>query len=192
MNKKEFINALGKGLAGLSSEEQDKWLDFYGEMIDDRIEEGLSEEDAVAAIGNVDAVVEQILLQSKPEKKQKKKRELKTWQTVLLIVGSPLWFSLVVAAASVVFTLMVAMWAVVISFYAVAVSLLACGLAGVVITPVMMVRGNMGAGLFCLGAGLFCGGLGMLWFIGTNYMAKGAAWLCKKLFALCIPGKEVA
>lgn len=192
MNKKEFINALGKGLAGLSCEEQDKWLDFYGEMIEDRIEEGLSEEEAVAAVGNVDAVVEQILLQSKPEKKQKKKRELKTWQTVLLIVGSPLWFSLVVAAASVVFSLMVAMWAVVISFYAVAVSLMACGLAGVVITPVMMVRGNMGAGLFCLGAGLFCGGFGMLWFIGTNYMAKGAAWLCKKLFTLCIPGKEAA
>ena len=191
MNKNEFISALGKGLAGLSCEEQDKWLDFYSEMIEDRIEEGLTEEEAVAAVGNVDAVVDQILSQSKPEKK-KKKRELKTWQLVLLIVGSPLWFSLVVAAASVVFSLMVAMWAVVISFYAVAVSLLACGLAGVVITPVMMVRGNMGAGLFCLGAGLFCGGLGMLWFIGTNYMAKGAAWLCKKLFALCIPRKEAA
>lgn len=191
MNKKEFIMALGNGLTGLSCEEQNKWLDFYGEMIEDRMEEGLTEEEAVAAVGDVDTVVDQILAQSKPEK-IKKKRELKTWQLVLLIVGSPLWFSLVVAAASVVFSLIVAMWAVVISFYAVAVSLMACGFAGVVITPVMMAQGNTGAGLFCLGSGLFCGGLGILWFIGTNWTAKGTVWLCKKLFALCIPGKEAA
>ena len=192
MNKKEFINALGKGLAGLFCEEQDKWLDFYGEMIDDRMEEGLTEEDAVAQIGTAEVVAEQILTQSKPNK-SRKKRELKTWQLILLIVGSPLWFSLLVAAASVVFSLLVVLWVVVISFYAVAVSLMACGLAGVVVAPVMLVlHGNMGAALTCLGAGLFCGGLGILWLIGTNYLAKGTAWLCKKLFAVLIPRKEAA
>ena len=75
MTKKEFISALGKGLKRLPYEEQDKWLDFYGEMIDDRMEDGLSEEEAVAAVGSVKQIAEQILSQTQPAKKEKKKRE---------------------------------------------------------------------------------------------------------------------
>ena len=158
MNKKEFLAVLRKGLGCLSYEEQDKWLDFYSEMIDDRLEDGLTEEDAVAAIGAVEAVIEQILVQSQPEKKQKVKRELKTWQVILLIVGAPLWFSLLIAVVSIVFSVLVTVWSVVISFYATAVSL----------------------------------GMGIIWFVGTNYLAKGAVWLCKKLFSLCFHRKEAA
>ena len=190
MNKREFLAAVGNGLKGLSYEEQDKWLDFYSEMIDDRMEEGMTEPEAVGAIGSVEAVVEQILAQSKPE--TKKKRELKTWQTVLLIVGSPLWFSLLIAAASLVFSLLVTAWALVISFYAVAVSLVACGLAGVALLILLLVKGNVMAALVALGAGLFSVGLGIFWFIGTRYMTKGVLWLCKKLFAALFPGKEAA
>lgn len=192
MNKREFLPALGKGLGGLSYEEQDKWLDFYSEMIDDRMEEGLTEEEAVAAVGTVESIKEQILAQSQPEKKQKKKRELKTWQVVLLIVGSPLWFSLLIAAASIVFSAIVTVWSVVISFYAAAVSLVAVGLAGVLLPLLFLSMGKIGAALFCFGAGLFCAGVGILWFIGTNYLAKGTAWLCKKLFSLCVSRKEAA
>ena len=188
MNKKEFLSVLGKGLKRLPNEEQDKWLDFYAEMIDDRMEEGIAEEEAVAAIGTPEQIIEQILPQSKPAKK---KRELKTWQLVLLIVGSPLWLSLVIAAAAVVLALMVSAWAVVIAFYASAVSMVASGVAVAVCAPMYMAQGYVDSGLFQLGAGLFSTGLGVLWFMGTNRVAKGTVWLCKKLFA-CLPGKEVA
>ena len=197
MNKREFLAAVGNGLKGLSYEEQDKWLDFYSEMIDDRMEEGMTEPEAVGAIGSVEAVVEQILAQSKPE--TKKKRELKTWQTVLLIVGSPLWFSLLIAAASLVFSLLVTTWAVVIAFYAVAVSLIASGAACVVMPLVLVPMSIAGAstfnlitGLVAMGTGLFALGLGIFWFIGTRYMTKGVLWLCKKLFAAFFSGKEAA
>ena len=190
MNKREFLTAVGNGLKGLSYEEQDKWLDFYSEMIDDRMEEGMTEPEAVAAIGSVEDVVEQILAQSKPE--TKKRKELKTWQTVLLIVGAPFWFSLLIAAVSVVFSLLVAVWAVVISFYAVAVSLIACGLAGVALLILLLVKGNVVSALFSLGAGLCCAGLGIFWLIGTWYMTKGVIWLCKKLFGALLPRKEAA
>ena len=192
MNKKDFMAALGEGLVGLSPQEQDKWLDFYSEMIDDRIEDGIAEEEAVAAIGALEDVIAQILAQSQPVKKEKKKRELKTWHWVLLIAGSPVWFSLLVAVASVVFSLLVGVWAVVIAFYSVFASLVACGLAGVVVTPVFLLHGNTIAGLCCLGAGLFCVGLSIFWFIGTRYMTRGVVWLCKKLFKAILPGKEAA
>lgn len=192
MNKKEFLAVLRKGIGCLSYEEQDKWLDFYSEMIDDRLEDGLTEEDAVAAIGAVEAVIEQILVQSQPEKKQKVKRELKTWQVILLIVGAPLWFSLLIAVVSIVFSVLVTVWSVVISFYATAVSLAAVGVAGVMLPLILVPTGKITVALFCLGAGLFCLGMGIIWFVGTNYLAKGAVWLCKKLFSLCFHRKEAA
>lgn len=122
----------------------------------------------------------------------KKTRELKTWHVVLLILGAPLWFSLLITAAGVVLSLVVSAWAMVISFYGVAVSLLACGLAGVLSPVILIPLGKMGVGAFGFGAGLFCAGLGILWFMGTNYMAKGVAWLCKKLFTAFVPGKGAA
>ena len=187
MNKKEFLAALRKGLPG---QEQEKWLDFYSEMIDDRMEDGMREADAVAAVGKVEDILAQILVEAKPGKK--KRRELKTWQTVLLIVGSSLWFSLLIAVASVVFSLLVSAWAVVIGFYAVAVSLVACGLAGLALLILFLIKGNVVAALFAFGAGLLSAGLGIFWFIGTHYATKGVIWLCKKLFSVLLPRKEAA
>ena len=56
MTKHEFLVDLGLGLSCLPQEDAEERLSFYSEMIDDRIEEGLSEEEAVAAIGTVDEV----------------------------------------------------------------------------------------------------------------------------------------
>ena len=47
MNKVEFLEQLRRGLNGLPQEEIEERVTFYSEMIDDRIEEGFSEEEAV-------------------------------------------------------------------------------------------------------------------------------------------------
>ncbi|MDO4865955.1 MAG: DUF4097 family beta strand repeat-containing protein [Clostridia bacterium] len=52
MNRQAFLDAL-RGLAGaLSEEERARLIDYYAEMIDDRMEEGLSEDAAVADLGD--------------------------------------------------------------------------------------------------------------------------------------------
>ena len=50
MNKQEFLYELKGKLWALSEEEKKSSLEYYTEMIDDRMEDGLSEEEAVAAI----------------------------------------------------------------------------------------------------------------------------------------------
>ena len=60
MNKKEFLDTLCQRLSVLSQEDINDRLNFYGEMIDDKVEDGLSEEEAVAQIGNIEDVVTQI------------------------------------------------------------------------------------------------------------------------------------
>lgn len=61
MIKKEFLSQLRTGLAGLPQRDIEERLSFYSEMIDDRMEEGLPEEEAVAAVGNVQDIVSQII-----------------------------------------------------------------------------------------------------------------------------------
>ena len=45
MKKQEFLDALGAGLSGSSDAEE--VLDFYREMIEDRMEDGMEEEGVV-------------------------------------------------------------------------------------------------------------------------------------------------
>ena len=61
MNKKEFLAALRAGLAGLPEADVQHWLDFYSEIIEDRMEEGMTEAEAVADVGPVHDIVGQIL-----------------------------------------------------------------------------------------------------------------------------------
>ena len=45
MNKKEFINELESRLTNLPKKEIDDYIDFYSEAIDDRIEDGKTEDE---------------------------------------------------------------------------------------------------------------------------------------------------
>ena len=183
MTKYEFLAALEKGLHGLSREERQKWLDFYDEMIDDRTEDGLSQEEAVAEIGSVESVIGQIMLQSEPSKSEK--RELKPTHWTLLIVSSPIWFSLYIA-------LFAGVWSIVICTLAAGVSLVGSGLGGIVMMIALCAHGNVGGGLLLGGAGIFCIGLGILCLLGLKYVVKGAVWATKKPIALVFSGKEAA
>ena len=62
MNKTEFLDALRHALGKLPSYEVEQSIAFYAEMIDDRIEDGMSEQEAVAALGSVHAIAAQIVL----------------------------------------------------------------------------------------------------------------------------------
>ena len=60
MYKNEFLTELRNRLQGLPQDDLDNRINFYEEMINDRMDEGKSEEEAVAEIGSVDEVVTQI------------------------------------------------------------------------------------------------------------------------------------
>ena len=64
MSKQEFLARLRKGLSGLPQEDIEERLGFYSEMIEDQMEEGISEEEAVSAVGAVDEIVAQVVAQT--------------------------------------------------------------------------------------------------------------------------------
>ena len=63
MNKTEFLSCLEKKLLGLPENEVAKTKGFYLEMIDDRIEDGMNEAEAVSAMGNVDDIAKEAMLE---------------------------------------------------------------------------------------------------------------------------------
>ena len=184
MTKDQFLSALCDKLSHLPQKEVEERLQFYIEAIEDRMEEGFSEEDAVAAVGSVEEIAAQIAAEiptppAAAEKPAASKRRMKTWEIVLLILGSPVWFSLLIAAFAVVLSLYVTLWAVVISLWAVPVSLAACGFAGVIFGIGFSLTGKGAAAMAMLGAGLLCGGLAVFGFWGCAAAAKGAALLTR-------------
>ena len=189
MSKQEFLVQLRKGLSGLPQEDIEERLTFYSEMIDDRMEEGITEEDAVSRIGSVDTIISQIKadipLAKLVREKMTPKKHVKTWEIVLLVVGSPIWLSLLLAAFAVMLSLYASLWSVVISLWAVFGSLIGCAFSGVVAGIVIACSGNALSGIAMLAAGIVCAGLSIFMFYGCKAATKGTLILAKK-FVACI------
>lgn len=185
MDKQAFLTALRSGLSGLPQDDIEERLTFYGEMIDDRMEEGLSEEEAVAAIGEVSEIVRQAVADTPLAKIAKErirpKRRLKTWEIVLLALGSPIWLSLAITAAAILFAVIVSLWSVILSLWAVFASLAVSAVAAVPTGAFFAVGGHGAAGLAMLSAGLVCAGLTILLFFGCMGAMKGILRLTKKI-----------
>lgn len=184
MLKQKFLAELEAGLSALPREDIEERLTFYSEMIDDRMEEGLSEEQAVAEIGTVEEVISRIVAETPLSKlvreKVKPKRTLGTWGIVLLILGSPLWLTLSMAALTVILAAYVVVWALIVSIWALEASLAACSLVGLLTTGIYVFQGSVPAGAAMLGVGIFCAGLTILLFFGCKEATKGSLWLTQK------------
>lgn len=197
MTKLKFLNELEKRLNAFEMPEIKNWLNYYGEMIDDRIEEGQSEEEAVASLGDMDKIINDILRQTPITKLAKTKlnrKALHGWEIAMLIIGFPLWFPLLIAAIAVVISLYAVLWSVFISLCAAALTVAVSGFALLVVAIVHAASADIVAGLFMLGLGLLLCGLAMFGQLGLNYILKGCVFLSKMPFVLIKCGlfKEVA
>lgn len=177
MTKSEFLSALENRLSGLPKDDVQKSIDYYSEIIDDRMEEGLTEEEAVAAVGSVEEIASQILKDTPLVKLVKEKvrpsRTLKAWEIILLILGSPVWLPLLLTVVILILTAYVVLWVVILSLYAVDLCVTAGAVAGIIGSFLWIPAGNMVQFAFVLGLGLVCAGGTVLLFFGFNQITKG-------------------
>ena len=185
MSKTEFLYELRRRLAGLPQAEIEERIAFYNEMIDDRVEEGLTEEEAVAEIGPVEEIVNQIMaeipLTAIVRERVKPKRALRAWEIILLVLGSPIWLSLLIAVFAVGLSLYIVLWSLVVCLWAVVVSLAASAVWCLFQVFLYQRAGNPGGALFAGGAALACAGLSILLVFGSLAATKGTARLTKKI-----------
>ena len=186
MTKNEFLLKLGNGLCGLPQSVIDEHLAFYGEMIDDMTEDGMSEEQAVERLGDTEIIVSQIISDTPISKivkeKIKSRRKPNATEIVLIVLGFPVWFPLILAFIAVIISIYVSLWAVILSFWAVAVSFLISGVFGVLFGSMQAVGINKFRGIAFIGAGLFLMGLSVLTFMLCKIITVGTAKLTKAFF----------
>lgn len=185
MSKQEFLAQLRKGLSRLPREDMEERLTFYSEMIEDRMEEGFSEKDAVSAAGPVREIVAQIIADTPftkiAKERIKSKKRLGAGEIVLLALGSPIWLSLGIAAAAVILSLYISLWSVIISLWAVFASLAVCPVIGVPACFIFIADGNVANGIASLASGIVCAGLSIFAFYGCKAVTKGIFLLTKKM-----------
>ena len=199
MDKHDFLVLLRERLHSLSKEDTERYIEYYSEMIDDRIEEGKSEEEAVREIGTPKKIAEQILgevSESKPEDiKQKEeskgektsakqKRKLGGLEITLIILGAPLWIPLIAAMFSVIISILAVIFSVIISLFAAVFSIVACGISGIIASPVIFVYSGVGAGLVIIGASLVLTGASVFLFRGWRMLVRWTVSGIKKSFVL--------
>lgn len=197
MNKQEFLNRLRKGLHRLPKKDIEERLGFYSEIIDDKIEEGLLEEEAISAVGPVEKIIEQIIADTPlleiAKERIKPIRPLKVLEIIFLILGSPIWLALLLSVFAVVLSIYICLWAVIVSLWAVFASLAACSLGLIAAGIIFAFNNNLFPGLAAIAAGIALAGFSLFFFYLCKASAKGILVLTKKITILiknCFIKKE--
>lgn len=164
MNKLEFLSVLESRLKGLPESEINKSVNFYSEAIDDRIEDGETEDEAVASLGDIDDIIQNAMSQASlsglMKETVKRKFRFSIPVLILLILGSPIWLSLLIALFAVVFALYACAASVIISLFAIVLGFILGGAVAVIGSPFIMFT-NPYTGVLFLGAGLILVGIGI-------------------------------
>lgn len=183
MNKAEFTQQLTNSLAGLSQYDINRSVDYYTEMIDDRVEDGMTEEDAVAALGSIDEIrskiLEEVPITKIVKEKMTPKRSFGAGEIVLLVLGSPLWLPLLLAGIIVILAIYISFWSIIFSLYVADFSVFISGIAGLIMA-VIKPGGPLGA-LFYAGCGIALIGAAILLFFGFNQVTKGLLFISKMI-----------
>lgn len=184
MTKREFLEALEKKLSQLPPEERQKQLEFYAELLSDKMEEGMSEQEAVADLGSVEDIASSIL-QEMPLSKLVKSRVKPSsgWTVlsiVLLVLGLPIWLPLCIVFVALVVTVYVVIWCVIIALIATFIGV-AIGVVALFIIAFVSLFRHLPAFFLILGCALLCAGLCVLAFIVIRAAIKGLVLLTKSI-----------
>ena len=188
MTRNEFISSLSARLHSIPGTERQKALDWYSELICDRMEE-MPEADAVSGIGSVDEIADEILSQyrqnttavhsSDGTEPQSKRSPDKGVNTALVIfaaaVLSPIWLPLLIVGLSLAFVAVVLVWCAVVTVGVMLVSAAAVGVVGLFYGFWAMSVINPAYGLLVLGTALVAAGLTLALIPLIVVTVKGAA-----------------
>ena len=182
MNKKEFSEALHRLLSELPWADVVSSVEFYEEMIEDRMEEGLSEEDAVAQVGTPEEIAARIRSElpaaSVPETQKETRSKNRGLVLILLILGAPIWLSLLIAAVAVSVSLLAVIFSLFVSLWAVVIALGGASLLWFISAVMSAIQHNLiSAGMLC-GFSLFGAGLCILTVFPFRFFTKKAfGWM---------------
>ena len=189
MTKQEFLSELERALGKLPHTEVEQALAFYDEAISDRMEDGLSEAEAVAGLGSIEEIAAQIAAETPPIPRAIARANTgsRTLNIVLLAVFSPIWVPVALALAAAALAVYVAIWAVIAALWVVDAVLVLMPFAGLASLTALIGGGNPATGAFVLGITLVVSGVGLLASFGV-FGASRLLFQLTRSFARWIAG----
>ena len=193
MSAKEWLDILEEKLKRLPKCERQKVIDFYAEIISDKIEDGCGEESVVFSLGNPSDVANKIYQENGIDcNAQSAQEETKR-------SGKPLWSSITVGFFAVAVGVPVVV-ALIASWLAVLVSVWACfgacivgacaSIVGVFASAVMAIFGVVQNGWALFGGAIAAVGVTALLAVGFWYLAVGAGKLSLRLVGALKRGEK--
>lgn len=194
MNKQAFLDELWQCLSDLPQDDAARSLDYYEELLDDCIEDGMTEEEAVAQFDAPQEIADRIRLElplpTLVRARAATTRRPKAWEIVLLILGSPVWLPLLLSAVVILLSLYIVIWSILISLYAVVLALAVAFLGVLGLAAFTFHERDLLHGTFLLGCALICAALAILLLLTsiglTKAVCRGTAAFvrsCKKRVA---------
>lgn len=174
MNKQEFLSELERALGKLPHAEVEQALAFYDEAISDRMEDGLSEAEAVADLGPIDEIAAQIAAETPPIPRAIARANTgsRTLNIVLLAAFSPIWIPVVLTLAAAALAVYVAIWAVIAALWAVDAALVLMSFAGLAALASTLGGGMPLPGVFVFGLSLVSSGFGLVASFAVFWASK--------------------
>lgn len=179
MTREMFIRSLRELLTPLGEAKCNKFLSYYEELIEDYKESGLTEQEVFEKIGAPQSIADYILSeQENPRKIIMSKSTNKTLVIVLLILGFPLWGSLLFAAALTLLSVYIVIWCVPFTTGVSAVAFFAAALVSIIGSP-FMIADSLAVGVVQLGFGVAYFGISILLGLISVGVTKWTAGITK-------------
>ncbi|NCA96871.1 MAG: DUF1700 domain-containing protein [Bacteroidia bacterium] len=182
MKKNEFISKLRQEIRNLPYDEVEKTIAYYEEIISDRMEDGSSEDDAVASLGTPEAIARDLLanqsfstiIRHKVEDYKKKSNPDNTVAIiVIMVLLFPVWFPIVMGVFSFIVSFFAVVGAVIVALWSISVAIGAAGIALIIASVFGFATALIPTGFFSFGTGIALIGLAILAIIASVYATKG-------------------
>ena len=184
MNKSEFLNDLKCKLNFLSEEERVKTLNYYSEIIDDRIESGMSEEEATSQMESTRTIAEKLMPEGIPQRTTVEKvfdfidtlltKHGYLFMLAIIVFSFPIWSPIAVGILTFVGIVFLILF-----------GLIALGGIGSVIAlgiAVSFITQSLLSTFSALGVSMICVGFTMLITIGTAKLIGKMSSFCKNTY----------
>lgn len=158
MNQIEYLRQLKHHLSPLGRDERNRVIEYYSELIGDKIESGITEQEVLTQLGTPYELAEKILSES-PEYGKKPKHSNNGKLSVGRIVGFSVLIPFVLVALAVLYVLA-------LSFVIAAISCLLGGITYFVGSFFVLIN-NFATGLYQLGVSLFIASIGVFVAFGV-------------------------
>ena len=180
MTKTTFIDTLRGLLQSLNEDECNKFISYYEEIIEDYKESGLTEEEVIKKIGTPQSIADNILSEQDSIDIKVPSFSSKILNAILLILGFPLWGSLLLALVLLILSVYIIIWCIPFTTGASSIAFFVAALISIIGSPFMMAD-VLTVGIVQLGLGVSSVGLSILLGCITIYLSKKLVVITKKL-----------